>query len=172
MIKTAFLRNAMFDPGKTAAEFEKEKANGGMINTTSPDGQLGNALGALISGSQTPLLNQTNINFIEDKILKYTFTTRDSISTGTNKHNAEIATFNQFAIEYLIDKLEIRQEDYAHFYAILGMFDGKEFNPADVTVEIQISEIVRNLIDASNPETPEVQERINKDETTETNEEE
>lgn len=156
------LVNRNMTGGKTAAELMNELREKGTITVNGIDSQLGagvNPIGSVGYVTELAFL----IDWLEDKVMKYTFTTRDTTASGTNKHNAEIGMFNQFAIEYLMDKKEIREEDYADFYNILGMFTGDSVE----TVELQISQVLQNMLDAMNPETPNVQENINVDETTE-----
>ncbi len=148
MSKTTFAVNAMYNPSYGVKNMEDEKADNRMIISKSPDGQLQSAIAPLIGGTQNMLYSQSNINFVEDKILKYTFTVRDSTATGTNKQTSEIAQFNAVALEYLVDKREIREEDYKHFYNVLSKFLGLD---KVEKVEILVSELVENLIENSKP---------------------
>lgn len=153
------LVNRNMSGGKSAKDILKEYRDTGTIEVNGMDSQLGAGIQPIGSmGYSIELI--AVIDWLEDKIFKFTFTTRDTTSSGTNKHNAEIGMFNQFAIEYLIDKKEIREEDYADFYSILSMMSG---TPTQYTVTLKISEVLQNMLDSMNPETPEVSEIITED---------
>ena len=68
-----------------------------------------------MASAGTPTVTQAmvDINFIEQKVLKYTFSNVDTIATGSNKFNKEIDKFNQDANEYLENKRESREESYS-----------------------------------------------------------
>lgn len=162
------LVNRNMTGGKTGPQIIKEYKEKRTIEINGADAQLGTGISPIGAPGYVAELTLL-IDWLEDKVMKFTFTTRDTTQSGTNKHNAEIGMFNQFAIEYLIDKKEIREEDYADFYSILGLFFGIDLSQS--VVELQISEVLQNMLDAMNPETPQVQENINVDETQPTTEE-
>lgn len=70
-----------------------------MHSITSANGQIRDPLQPLVLAANSLTMNQLIINGFEDKLLKYMFALRDSIASGTNKHNTEVATFNQVATD-------------------------------------------------------------------------
>lgn len=136
--------------GKSGADILKSFKDKGFTEVNGMDAQLGSGIDAKGAVGYTLELAQLT-DWLEDKILKYTFTTRDTIASGSNKHNAEVGMFNQFAIEYLLDKKEIREEDYKEFYLKLAMFyPGMELNID--TVELKISDILALMLESMKPQ--------------------
>lgn len=136
--------------GKSGKEMVKSFKETGTAEVNGMDSQLGSGIDAKGALGYTLELAQLT-DWLEDKIMKYTFTTRDTIASGSNKHNAEVGMFNQFAIEYLLDKKEIREEDYKDFYKLLAMFYpalGLEID----TVELQISDVLALLLKSMEPQ--------------------
>lgn len=72
----------------------------------SQNGVLRDPLQPLVLSNNSLALNQVVIGGYEDKLLKYMFSLRDSIASGTNKHNTEVATFNQIATDMATFKIE------------------------------------------------------------------
>lgn len=131
-------------------------------DVTDPDGKLQGALSPLSSGSTTPQLLMAQIQFIEDKVLKYSFTMRESINSGTNKMNLEVAQFNQAAFEYMINKIEFRQEQLKRFFDIVfGQISelGIASMPKNYSVTLEVAELERYKIENMQAEIAEKQGR-------------
>lgn len=77
----------------------------------SPDSTLQVPLTQLTGSIATIQQLLLQYNYLEDKILKYSFTMRETSNTGTNKHNLEVAAHNQAAFEYIINKKRLRELD-------------------------------------------------------------
>lgn len=108
-----------------------------IIPITSVNSKLQEGQSIFTSGSQSLTLSQLNINFIEDKILKYTGVMRESTSTGSNKHSLEITLQNQFATEILFSLRDQREHDYKILFDSIAETEG--FDDISDQIELKVS---------------------------------
>lgn len=121
-IKTQFLNNMLYGSGKEAKEWNNDMQEGKSIHDVAdPDGKLQGALAPLISGSTTPTLILQNIQYIEDRLLKYSGQFREINASGGNKHNLEISMQNAEAFNYMLNKQAFRQEQLNLFFELAGI---------------------------------------------------
>lgn len=105
-------------------------------------------------GSQSVLIAHQAINFIERKILEYTFTSLKPDQSGTNKFNKEISMFNQDATEYIDSKREQREVDYTRlvenfcmFYNAIVSKKYSEETIEGIQVQINLSQLEKSIIE-------------------------
>lgn len=153
LTRTKWMWNENFDVdepiideyGKQVGTGMSKKFKKRVLKVNQPDGMIQNVAAPLISGTQAIMYNQAAIDFIEDKILKYTFSTRDTNATGgNNKQTTEIKQFNSPATEYLELKKDIREHDFKMFYKMLAKVLGEEIDIS--TFEIQLTSLQEELI--------------------------
>lgn len=112
----AFQKN--FTGNLTSSDAQEKILSGDwFLDFPSYNSRYGNAIEPLQMQSNALPNNMILIDTLEDKLNKYMFALRDSISSGTNKHNTEVATFNQLAtdtVEYKIERF--RNREYTMFF--------------------------------------------------------
>lgn len=117
--------------------------NSRFIKRKSIKSKLQEASEPISLGSQSILVLKEAIDFVEEKILEYTFTAKKSDSSGTNKFNKEISMFNQDASEYLEAKRMQRDSDYTEL--ISKLIEVMSFLKLAVATEIDTIAVAINL---------------------------
>lgn len=146
-----FNMNGNFSGDATTATIQSRILNGerGLSNSTVAS-KLRDPMEPLILGSGALAMNLIIVDGLEDKLLKYMFALRDSISSGTNKHNTEVATFNQLAAEMVLYKIKrFRNNQYTNFFRrhVSKVVDGIE----DIEIKFQVSDIERFKVQSMDP---------------------
>lgn len=120
--------------------------NGQVVNRGIPNTEL------VLSPGTALTMNMALMEMYEDKLAKYLFTFRDSTSSATNKHNTEVATFNQMASEHARFKIRrYRARQYTNFFKnIVGLIIP---GLVDIDVTPVISELEDNKVKAMDPTT-------------------
>lgn len=126
----------------------KEAQKEGVIKLPSPDSVMGQVIVPIQFSAVQIQQNLITVSKLQDDLLKFTFSFRDTYETGTNKHNAEVAISNQAAIEYLDFKREIRENDWSKVFQIILMVLKKDYKTKP-KVKISLSEISENQIKAT-----------------------
>lgn len=103
---------------------------------TSFDAKLGSGLEFQQATIGTTVLQQ-QILFIEDDIKRKVGIERDATATGSNKHNLEIVTREQFVLETLLSQKNLRQKDYQNLFDKLAKLTGTE----QIQVTVNLSPI-------------------------------
>lgn len=110
--KASVINNENFSD-KTPEEIHQDKMSGlRVMNDASFNSKLQQGTVPIFGQQGTITTMQSNIMFLEDKILKSCGVFREVSSSGKNQHSLEIATINQQATEFLLVMQDIRQEDY------------------------------------------------------------
>lgn len=146
-VKTQFINNKLFGSTKSAKDWEEGQQGGHdyVHDVNSPDGKLQGSLTPLISGSAVGQQLMQQIQYIEDKVLKYSMQFRETMSGSQNKHNLEVSMENQQAFEYMLNKIEFRQKQLTKFFKLVGAQLGIATDK--LKVSLQVSELEQNKID-------------------------
>jgi len=138
--------------GSKGAEYWEKRFNESNIQTI--DALNDNIIESVIplASDKTTLIQiQNNLNYLIDKLEKFSFFLRDTTSTGTNKFNAEIMMYNQVALEMLENKKELRNEYYTkfmkNFFTMTNAMGLTSSNVDDIKVLIAISEMEQIKLD-------------------------
>ncbi len=123
--KLQFGNNKNFGAKKSASEWNQAlQSDLDVHDFADPDGTFQSPLAQMTGAVNTVAQLFQQYNWLEDTILKYSFIQRDSTSaSGTNKHNLEVATFNQQSFEYLLAKKIQREEDFKWLFWKLNVLD-------------------------------------------------
>lgn len=146
-VRTQYMNNMLYN-SKPGSEYSEDMKKGvDMHDVNDPDGKLANSLQLMTSGSQSMVLLMNQVDFLEDKILKFSFTMRETISTGTNKGALEVSGINQAEYEYMTKKLNFRLKQMNRFFDILFKFmkeAGLLVNqPKNYSIDLVMSDLER-----------------------------
>ncbi len=111
-----------------------------VMSDSSYNGKLQTGVDIFTSGSQSITFNQININFLEDKILKYAGIQRESTSTGSNKHSLEITLQNQYATEVLYSIRDQREYEWKQLFKQLAILTGTEDYSDELELKVSLIE--------------------------------
>ena len=148
--RTLWLDNHNFGDGQLRKWIEDDNR---VIPVESYKSKMQEPITMASAGTPTVTQAMVDINFIEQKILKYTFSNVDTISTGTNKFNKEIDKFNQDANEYLENKRESREESYSFLISklieiLFALRKKVKYEDKDkVFVKLKLSDLEQAIID-------------------------
>lgn len=118
-------------------ESSGRKIKGGELG----NGQLGAQVGLFKEGGTAVDILMSLIGSINDLIFKLGLISRDTDSTGTNKHGTEVALFNQAASEFIEAKIRQRQIDISYFLKTFGsLFVDKLEIADDYRIEFDLSD--------------------------------
>lgn len=134
--KNLYVNNENFSDKNAQEVMDNIEKGDSVIDESSFDSKLAGALQSISSGMGFSQALTALIDYCEDKILKYSGTIRDTINSGSNSHNLEIALANQFAFEYMMKKLIIRQQDYNDLFNTLNQITGES-----VVVTVELSQL-------------------------------
>lgn len=144
-------QTALFNGDATANELQQNILSGNRIHSiTSANGQIRDPLQPLVLTSNSLTMNQLIINGFEDKLLKYMFALRDSIASGTNKHNTEVATFNQIATDMANYKIK-RFRNNQWTQCMLELVDPIIPLGANFEAELSLTDVEQNKVNTGNP---------------------
>lgn len=149
--KAQATQTSVFNGDNTANEIQENILSGDRVHSTmSQNGVLRDPLQPLVLSNNSLALNQVVIGGYEDKLLKYMFSLRDSISSGTNKHNTEVATFNQIATDMATFKIErFRNNQWTQCWKeLVGPIIAL---PANFKASLSLTEVEQNKVDTGNP---------------------
>lgn len=142
---TQWLKNMTFGSTETADDvFQNSLQHKKIHEGNDPDNKASMGLGPVSLGTQSVVTLSALINFMEDKILKYSMQFREVGAGGNNKHNLEIATQNKQAFEYMLAKLDWRQRQLSEGLTYLQSLiaDQVEGDSADtISVTISVPEL-------------------------------
>lgn len=141
---TQWLKNMTFGSTETADDmFERSLDHKKIHEGNDPDNKASMGVGPVSLGTQSIINLSAIINYVEDKILKYSMQFREVGSGGTNKHNLEIASENKQAFEYMLAKLDWRERQLGKamtlFQGLMSTIVDEE--PKDISVTIEIPEL-------------------------------
>lgn len=149
--KTMFNMNGNFGGDSTTHAVQQAILAGerGLSNSTLASKIRAPLEGLPMSAGALPI-NLAMVDSFEDKLLKYMFALRDSISSGTNKHNTEVATFNQLAADMVQYKVQrFRNRQYTNFFRMHVSKIIKDIKKIDI--KFQVSDIEKYKIEGMNP---------------------
>lgn len=143
-LKTLLATNDNYGVGDSVDEviksIEKDggrKVKGGELG----NGQLGSQVGLFKEGGTTVDILMSLVGSINDLVFKLALISRDTDSSGTNKHGTEIALFNQAASEFIEAKIKQRQTDITYFMKkIAPLFVDKFELPDEYRIEYDLSD--------------------------------
>lgn len=146
---TQWLKNQTYGSTETADDLFENSLNHKKIHQgEDPDNKATMGIGPVSLGTQSIINLSALINYVEDKILKYSMQFREVGSGGTNKHNLEIASENKQAFEYMLAKLDWRERQLTQclnlFQSLVSFLDDGE---GDVKVTIEVPELEKYKMD-------------------------
>ena len=113
--------------------------NGRTEEMFNPNLMYGNAKELVIAGALSFNQLMAAIVLLEDRIAKYAFQARDTMSTGANKHNSEIGMFSQLYSEQIQTMIEQRERDLNYFFSEIINKQGK-IPISNKTIKIEYSD--------------------------------
>lgn len=138
---TQWLKNMTFGSTETADDmFARSLDHKKIHEGNDPDNKASMGVGPVSLGTQSIINLTAIINYVEDKILKYSMQFREVGGGGTNKHNLEITSQNKEAYEYMLMKLDWRQKQLSQcmtlFQSLMATIVDESANDVNVIIEI------------------------------------
>lgn len=140
---TQWINNMAFGSTRSADDVFNDSLNHNKIHEANDPDSKATAIAPVSLGTQSIGNLTLLINYIEDKILKYSMQFREVGAGGTNKHNLEIASQNKQAFEYMLAKLDWRQSQLTDALTNIQKLISEviDEDAASISVVIEIPEL-------------------------------
>lgn len=126
----------------SAKEFQSAVENGARVHEISdPDGKLGGSLSTLAGGASTLDILASQIAFLENRILKYSFKSTDLLlGKQAQQSVGETMRINQAVLEQNIKNNEYRLDQYIRFFETIKPLLAFLGIDTDISVELPLNE--------------------------------